>query len=168
MLQLVFTAPKWAVARLVRSITGGRATHIGLRVDDNSVIYADHGLVVESTFGLFLLDRVVRARFEPHPTQAEGLSVERLRSFIGRRYDCATANQVKLLSYQRLRLMAENVFADDDEFFCAAFAVVALQSAMACGTLIQEFQGLDEAVVTPARLLRIVKAGRSFLPIGTA
>lgn len=150
MVRIYFTRASGLVAWLIRAVTGGSVTHVGLGLSDGRIVHADQGGVqVAATMGAFLgNERRLAATFETvvDPELDEEAILKR---FVGRPYDYdgLLGALPGVLAWRWWRVRLGNPLAKDREFFCSEFVCEVLNPA---GIMPRK----DPGTMTPAALMR--------------
>lgn len=152
LVRIHFTRASGLVAWLIRAVTGGSVTHVGLGLSDGRIVHADQGGVqVAATMADFLgEDRRLAATYETvvEPKIDEAKILE---DFVGRPYDYdgLIGALPGVLAWRWWKVRIGNPLAKDREFFCSEFVCELLKPS---GIM----PAKDPGTLTPAALLRWV------------
>ena len=143
------------MAFLIRWITGGRASHVGILLAENSILHCDIGGVKVVFLETFLEGRKILAIFQPKIPIDRDNAIKLIGSKYD--YDGLIGFIPVLLSKRWFGWKIGNPFADKHEFVCSEFVAQALDPHRK----IPEFSG-DRETLYPSLLLRRMAQGKSF------
>jgi hypothetical protein len=167
MARLLFTSASGFVAAAIRWITGSAVSHVGIQLDEDTIVHADRGGVQLDDLAGFLkgngAGRTLRHVYELRADVA--LDPAEVKGYLGQKYDYDGMlwALVPTLSWRWFKLRLSNPLADRGEFWCSELATTALRKATQ--DAIPELRGLDAETLSPGMLLRRVSRGKSFAKV---
>jgi len=160
MLRLLFTTSNDPVSWVIRKLTGGRVSHVGIQIGPDRVLSAELRGVVEQPVAKFMSGRRLVAAYTATSRGLLILDVNHAVACVGDKYDLDGLPGVlwAKLIWRWLRLKVKNPLADDREYWCSELAFQ-LDPMLR----VPEFVGADPEEESPQDLLdRLTKGGTTF------
>lgn len=152
--RLHFTRASGLVAWLIRLVTGGAVTHVGVGLGDGRIVHADQGGVQVADMAGFLGDsRKLAATY----TTDLPVDEDKILEFVGEPYDYdgLIGALPGVLAWRWWKIRLSNPLARDTERFCSEFACEALRVASPENSD-RIMTKADPGTLTPAALMRWV------------